>query len=669
MGVNVNMEKYIKSLWIVVAAFFIGQVKILEVNPMAVGLITAVCLCGESYGLVYISLMAGVALSFPVAHIIRYGVVMLGIIFLLNSRGIVTEKGNSMAMAVLAGMVDIAVNLSVYYFLPGTIMIEAVFLEGILVFSAAMIYQNGIKTIKSDYVRIASESQASISVMLFAVSVLYGMPDKIFGGIVLAETFAVFSILFSIYKFGFAVGMSWTVIAGGIMASRYGDVNYITGWVVVTMGAYALVNMLRGGRLAFMIVYTGVYYLLGIVFFDSLLEETSQKAILSAAFVFLLAPARVMLRVDDRVRNNELAENSPEWGRLVINRVNALASAFKRIEYTLASDVNAGIGFNDVGILIENFTNQLDRQVPLRKTIEARILEELSLLDIEVKNFILVKNNEDRFEVYITSRVRKGRIVSAQIVKKIVEREMGVNLELKDESRRIVSRNYEVICLHERPAFSCITAVRRISKYQEEVSGDNFYIGDILDGQKLIIIADGMGNGRKAAGDSNILIESMEELLSAGFDKEMSIRIVNSYLADKNKGETFSTLDMLLLDLHTGYGKIYKQGAATTFVKRGEWMEMIKSTSLPVGVIEGAVCEKCSKKFYKDDIIVMMSDGVLESIPFENNEDYMRNLIMNTDLSTPEEIVTEISEQIMAVSGNRLKDDATIIACKLVKTL
>ena len=78
---------------------------------------------------------------------------------------------------------------------------------------------------------------------------------------------------------------------------------------------------------------------------------------------------------------------------------------------------------------------------------------------------------------------------------------------------------------------------------------------------------------------------------------------------------------MLILDMHTGYGRIYKQGAATTFVKRGQWIEVIKSTSLPMGVIDGAVCETCRKKFYKDDIIVMVSDGVLESIVFENKEE------------------------------------------------
>lgn len=477
-----------------------------------------------------------------------------------------------------------------------------------------------------------------------------------------------FSILFAVYKFGFGIGISWTAICGVIM-SLGNDISYLTVWMIVTVISFALLCMVRGGRMLFAVIYAVVYYTCGIFYYDFLISENSQKAVLSALLVFLLAPSGYMIRVDDRIKNDELSSNSPEWGRLIVSRVNALASAFKRIEYTLASNVNTGIGFNDVGEIIENFTNQLDRAVPLRKTIETKIVEELAAKDIQVKNLVLVKNSEDRYEVYITLRVRRGRLVPAETVKNIVSDEMGVPLILKDESRRIVSRDYEIICMHEKPGFMCRTAVRRMSRYSDQVSGDNFYIGDILDGQKLVMIADGMGNGEKASEDSNKLIDALEELLSAGFDKEISIRIVNSYLADKNRGESFATLDMLLMDLHTGCGRIYKQGAATTYIKRGEWLELIKSTSLPVGIIEGAVCEKCSKKFYNNDIIVMVSDGVLESIIFENKEDYMQELLLKTESDEPEDIAADIAEQIKALSGNRLKDDATIIVCKLVKSL
>lgn len=663
-----DLSKFLRGLWLVMAALFIGGCRIYGINPLAAGFLAACCLAGENTLLAYVGLMGGIAMAFPAADALRYGIIMFVLAVVLNLKSMTGLKGKELMLSAMAGLIAIAVNISVYFFIPNIMDMPIIAAEGAIVFSSSMIYHHAIRTVTGDYAKIATENEAAISVMALAATMLYGMPRELFGELVLAESFALFSILFAVYKFGFGIGISWTAICGVIM-SLGNDIPYLTVWMLVTVISFALLCVIHGGRMLFAVIYAVVYYTCGIFFYDFLIAENSQKAVLSALLVFLLAPSGYMIRIDDRIKNDELSSNSPEWGRLIVSRVNALASAFKRIEYTLASNVNTGIGFNDVGEIIENFTNQLDRAVPLRKTIETKIVEELAVKDIQVKNLVLVKNSDDRYEVYITLRVRRGRLVPAETVKNIVSAEMGVPLALKDESRRIVSRNYEIICMHEKPGFMCRTAVRRMSRYSDQVSGDNFYIGDILDGQKLVMIADGMGNGEKASEDSNKLIDALEELLSAGFDKDISIRIVNSYLADKNRGESFATLDMLLMDMHTGCGRIYKQGAAATYIKRGEWLELIKSTSLPVGIIEGAVCEKCSKKFYNNDIIVMVSDGVLESIIFENKEDYMQELLLKTESDEPEDIAGDIAEQIKALSGNRLKDDATIIVCKLVKSL
>ena len=183
------------------------------------------------------------------------------------------------------------------------------------------------------------------------------------------------------------------------------------------------------------------------------------------------------------------------------------------------------------------------------------------------------------------------------------------------------------------------------------------------------MIADGMGNGVQAAKDSEALLSAVEELVMTGFEQEMAVRLVNAYLAEKNKGEHFTTLDMLLLDLYTGVGHLVKYGAATTYVCRGNWMECIKSTSLPVGVMEDAGCECSSKKYYAGDLIVMVSDGVLDSILFENKDDYMHTLLETLKDEEPETVVEAVIQDIRSVCGKRLKDDATIIVCKVMKNL
>lgn len=657
----------LKGLGFAVMAFFVGNAFVYDINPFAIGYFAAVCLAGENTWISFAVTVGGIFAGGSVYEATRYGIIMLVVWIILGFRDFINIRGKNILSALIVGGIT-AVGEITSGLLPGNDLdYFEIGVMSALSFAATVIFLKGIEGLNNDPLCIVSDNETAFGVLALFSAWLYGTPLSI-GNIIIAQSFFIFMILLAWYKFGFGIGLVWTVISSAIMGAKAGSTAYLPSFLIIVLSVYALQIFIDGGRLMQAALFLTVYYVAGFARYDMLLSDDGIKALYSALLIFMLAPSKLILRVDERARYYD-PENSPEWGRLVVNRVNSLADAFKRIEYTFAGEVGSGIGFNDVGEIIENFTNRLNEAVPMNKTVEAAIVEELAAMEVLVKNILLIKNQDERYEVYINARVRRGRLVAADTVRKIVEDKMKVRLLIKDESRNIVSRNYDMICLIEKPDYNCRTAVRRLSRYEDEISGDNFYIGDILNGQKLLLIADGMGNGEIASRDSNRLIDTLEELLNAGFDKDISIKIVNSFLAQRNKGERFSTLDMLIVDLYTGYGRIYKQGAATTFVKRGEWIEYIKSTSLPVGITPDAACEKCMKKFYADDMIVMVSDGLLESIIFENKDDYMKELMLENKTLEPDEMADEIIESVRGLSGNRLKDDATVIVCKIVKSL
>ncbi len=659
--------RMINGIWIVAAAFCIGRVCIMGLQPFAVAFFVAVFLNGKKKILTYISTMLGIYTSNSIFDFFRYGVIILGIAGVLHILKC-NVKRYDYGFCLAAGAIVTVLNIGVHYFYPGNISIILCVVEGACVFSTTCLFSYAIKIIRDDYVRIAIENEATISAIILFAVILAGIPFSV-GEIVIAETIGLLSIMFAYYKFGFGIGTSWTVVAGLIMSVRTDSSEYLTAWLVVAICAYAINLAFNGRRLLYTIFFGGIYYGFGIFNYSFLISFSGQKAIAASLFLFLLLPRSVLLSVDGRVISGELNEFSSEWGRLVLKKVESFALAIKRIDYTFAGEGVNGIDFKDVGNIIEDFTNKLEKEVPIRKTIEARIVDELARKEVQVKNITLTKDSSGLYDIYISVRSRKRQIVAAEVVRKVIEKNIEKKILLTEESRAILGKNYETLSFCEKPSFVCKSAVRKISRYEDEVSGDNYFIGNISPSQYLIMLADGMGNGEMAALDSEGVIDATEELLGAGFDKETSIKLVNLYLANKNKGERFSTLDMLVLDLHTGYGYMYKQGASTTFIRRNDWMEMVKSTSLPVGIIEHAECERCMKKFYDGNIIVMVSDGVLESIIFENKEEYMRELIMECRDMTPEETVSYIVEQIRNLSGNRLKDDATVIVCQLVKTL
>ncbi len=656
------ISKILTGIWMGVAGFTIGLINLINLCPLSVAYMIAVCMGRKNIVITYIGTLIGIAVSVNDISIIRYAIILLGIAVVLKGQ-------RKYIQGLFAGMIYLGVNLSIAIAFPEQLSVYAAVIEVIIALSVAVIYSKALAVINDDGMSVATEQTAAVSVMVFGASILFGTPFYV-GNYVIAAPLAMFSILCVLYKFGMGIGLTWCTLAGMILSYNGGNTMYMTAWIPVVVISYGIIELLHGKRLLMAFTFLLCYEICGIFFYGELLNEDGYKTLFSALLLFLFMPAGIFLKMDRRIRDGELNDASPEWGRLVLDKINSLSGAFKRIDYTLAyNGPGSGIGFRDVGNLIDDFTNKLDNAVPLKRTIEAKLLEEFASYDMEIKNLSVLRDNNDRLEVFITARIRRGRLLAADVVRKIVEKHVGVPFVLNDESRNIVGRRYEVICMHQKAQYSCIATARGLCKYAEDISGDNFLIDEIGGEQKAVIIADGMGNGEKASRDSMILIDSMEELLNAGFDRDMSIRLVNGFLADKNKGEHFATLDMLLVDQYTGCASMYKHGAATTYIKRGDWLEMIKSTSLPVGVIDGAICESCSKKLYENDLVIMMSDGMTESIIVDNKDDFMRDVIMGIDSDDVDEIAEEIVTVVKNQSGNRLRDDATIIVVKLVKTL
>lgn len=651
------------------AAYCIVNCRVAGLSPFGTALLGAGGISGRNIWAVMAGLLCGMFTGQTAAVDVqlRYGVLWVLICIAMKVRKLQLLNPRRFMLSVLTGGITIVGNVVFSFLLPDSILLSYGILEGILVFSLTLAYSFSVSVLQEDAYGFLDDTQALLAVLILATSVLAGIPIQMFGVIEVAQSVCLFTIFFVWYKFGFGAGVSWAAIAGAVYAVRTDNIGILPAWVFVTMVSASLAAFFHVGRYGSLIMYAIAYILFGYFGFDSLLSEEGIKAGVTAVFLLLLIPSRMLYQVSGKRTKQE--ESGAEWGGLVVSRMQELASAFKRIDYTFAVAGNAGIGFGQVGAMLDDFTKQLDDRVPMRRTTETAILEELGKLGIQVKSLALLKSKNGIYQVYMNARVSRGRLVGAERVRRIVSRETGIVFELGADSRQLVGRNYDIIILEQKPAFHLQTAAKRLSGQGDVISGDNFYIGMAQHGRALVMIADGMGSGRQAASDSEELLEALQELLASGFDEEMSLRLVNAYLAEKNRGEHFATLDMLLLDLHTGYGHMIKYGAATTYIRRGNWMECLKSTSLPVGVIEDASCECSRKKYYAGDLIVMVSDGVLDSILFENKDDYMNSLLSGLESDEPEDVVEMVVSEVRKVSGNRLRDDATIVACKVVKSL
>lgn len=161
-------------------------------------------------------------------------------------------------------------------------------------------------------------------------------------------------------------------------------------------------------------------------------------------------------------------------------------------------------------------------------------------------------------------------------------------------SKSVFSKEYEEYCFVEDTKFKVLTGVARAMK--ENISGDNFSIINLDNGEMVIALSDGMGTGKEACEESETVLSLLEQFLEAGFKIETAIRMINSNLVLKPEKQAFSTIDMGTINLYTAMCEFVKIGAASTFIKRNNWVETISSTTLPIGMLKVVDYDFVTKK-------------------------------------------------------------------------
>ena len=269
---------------------------------------------------------------------------------------------------------------------------------------------------------------------------------------------------------------------------------------------------------------------------------------------------------------------------------------------------------------------------------------------------------EYTFVTNILSNIDKQKKEIVSIVSNILEKPMVIKLILN--SSKSEKSKIKVI---STPEFSIQSSVINMAKNGEEISGDSYLIDELQDLKHISVISDGEGSGRSASKSSRMVIDMLERLLSGGFDECGAIEIINSVLKLKADSENSSTLDSMIIDLKNGNSQYIKLGAAPTYLVHEGKIITINNMNIPVGLSDSVDYLPISKKLYDKDIIIQISDGILnDCVDISNN--YFTECLKNIDINrTPKIIVDELYRHILKENKNILKDDITIIVTKIKK--
>lgn len=321
---------------------------------------------------------------------------------------------------------------------------------------------------------------------------------------------------------------------------------------------------------------------------------------------------------------------------------------------------------NEVASTIEKVAADLYDITTVPGELEQRAEKILRKRHILVRQMWMLQSPEEKFRIFITMRVRSGQCVAvteiAAILSELCERKM---VPARD-SRAIVNSENRTVLFVEDTNYKVLYGAARVTKEKETVSGDNYAFTQGEE-QFVMCLSDGMGSGLEASRESETVVELLEQFLTTGFSRETSAKLLNSALVLQRRDGMYSTVDICALNLYTGMCEFLKAGAAATFIRRDQWVEAISSSSLAAGLVQQMDFETAAKKIYDGDYLIMVTDGVLDALPEEKEEETMKEIILQIHASKPQEIGRCILEKVMSYCGYRAIDDMTVLVAGVWK--
>ncbi|WMJ23247.1 SpoIIE family protein phosphatase [Paludicola sp. MB14-C6] len=218
------------------------------------------------------------------------------------------------------------------------------------------------------------------------------------------------------------------------------------------------------------------------------------------------------------------------------------------------------------------------------------------------------------------------------------------------------------IALFEKAAYTIDFSAQQSCCYDNPVCGDSYDYFVDSKGYAYMILSDGMGNGKRAAIDSVMTCSILLKLIKAGFGLESALKLINSSLQVKSTDESLATIDIAKIDLFTGKVEFVKAGGCPSFLYMKGDCYQISSNSLPVGIIHGIQSDKKATMMKENDIIVLVSDGVIDE-----GTEWLEDEIRKCSHMPAREMSIKLIHEAKRRMSAEHQDDITIMVSKLKK--
>lgn len=358
------------------------------------------------------------------------------------------------------------------------------------------------------------------------------------------------------------------------------------------------------------------------------------------------------------------AENVPQgfgtrcdrWEQFIYE-INHVYELFKRDVLRRSDAVTArnqiSVQYNELSRLFGDMAEDIDEGFVFLEDEEEEIVNGLDKIGIVPYEISVIESTSGVCEIYL----RLPPTVSHSLVE-------GVLTSVMDRTVVFEKTENGLSKYTSGAMYAVDTAMLQLPKDGFRENGDSVAMFSVGHGKYYVIIADGMGSGAEAKYESSSVCCLLTSFLKAGFSVKTALGILNSSMCLNMDRETYSTVDLLSIDLYTGEAQMYKIGSAETILLNGGNLRTVTSASVPVGILTDIRTDKKSVVLREGDVILMMSDGITEAGCSASRTEWIKKIVAKPT-ENMQSLAKEVMDTAMEKNNHIARDDMSVVAIKL----
>jgi len=248
---------------------------------------------------------------------------------------------------------------------------------------------------------------------------------------------------------------------------------------------------------------------------------------------------------------------------------------------------------------------------------------------------------------------------SIDCIASVISKTLGRDMSLVERAEISDGKCY--LSFSQSAPFEAVFGVARAVKDGSEASGDTHAVTRVGNDCFLVALSDGMGSGKEARNISSTSLSLIESFYKARLNSSLILNTVNKLLAI-NAEDSFTALDVSVIDLKDCSADFIKYGAPYGFIVGDKGVKIVEGNSLPLGILEELKPSVCHTNLSPDDIIVLVTDGI--SDVFGSSGDII-DFLRTVPAKNPQTLADALLSRAIELGGGKKADDMTVLAVRV----